>query len=324
MNILVLGGNRYHGRLLVEMLVDKGYQVTVLNRGNLATKGIQGYRHIQADRNDEALMSRLLNKSVFDVVFDNNAYNFRQVEILFNALSNGCGRYVFTSTLAVYLRQTSLTALGEDQVTGVPDPDYPPHVRPYAEGKLTAEHSVMQLYPENHTILRLANVFGGLDFAGKLTYFEKRLEINKRVLLESPINDISLLYVGDAVRILCTMAEHPGAAAKVLNIADSTPMNIHTFFKNIFGAAWSKDRMVTAPAFQIRRYGIMCPVAWGPLLDVSAMISMTKKMDFTPMQNWVSESLAWEHRHFAQRNQSDAFQSALQLEADFMKRHGYA
>ena len=70
MNVLVIGGTLFIGRVLVKELAASGHSVTVLHRKPKHDLG----RHvgsIQADRNDGAALRAALAGKQFDVVFDN-------------------------------------------------------------------------------------------------------------------------------------------------------------------------------------------------------------------------------------------------------------
>lgn len=48
--VLVLGGTRFFGKKLVELLFNSGYEVTILTRGNLENPFGNKVQHIVADR----------------------------------------------------------------------------------------------------------------------------------------------------------------------------------------------------------------------------------------------------------------------------------
>ena len=199
--ILILGGARFHGLLLAESLSKSGEEVYVLNRGNYRSEYKFQIKHLIADRNDVSCLERVLNGQ-FDVVVDNNAYNSAQVKTILNLVEKRCGHYIFTSSIATYLRHASAKPLYEKEATGIQEELFSPKIKDYALGKLAAEEEIREKHDGlNYTILRLPNVFGEGDFAGKLFSFYRELKKGKKIFLEKEIEKFSLIYAPDASSI---------------------------------------------------------------------------------------------------------------------------
>lgn len=64
-DVLVMGGNRYFGKRLIDRLIAAGDRVTVLNRGSAPPPA--GAIHLLADRADEAALDSALGDRTFDV-----------------------------------------------------------------------------------------------------------------------------------------------------------------------------------------------------------------------------------------------------------------
>lgn len=297
MRLLVIGGNRYHGKLLVQALVARGDAVAVLNRNRYPCALPRGCRHLVADRNDREALAAVLEHERFDAVYDNNAYTADQVDLLADILGDGVGQYVFTSSVAVYLKRTSPTPVTERQADGRADPDYPAHVLPYATGKLAAETTVRRRFPDQHTIVRLANVFGGEDCSAKLRYFERRLEDNGRLLLDAGLYPFSPIFVADAARAMAQLSARPQTRGTTLNLAAPTPIAVPDFLGLALGEDRLAGRIVSAAPHRIAACGIQCPVAWGPAMDVTALTDRLDGFAFTPYAAWVRAGLVWERRH---------------------------
>lgn len=306
MRVCVIGGNRYHGKLLVQALAARGDAVAVLNRNRYPCDLPPGCQHVIADRNDGDVLAAALDGERFDAVYDNNAYTVAQVDLLADALGERVDHYIFTSSVAVYLKRTSPAPLAEDTADGVKDADYPAHVLPYALGKLTAETAVRRRFPDRHTIVRLGNVFGGEDIAGKLRYFERRLEENGRLLLDEGLHPFSPIYVADAARLFSLLSQQPKARGRIFNMAAPVPMAVPEFLALALGEERLAGRIAYAPPERIAACGIRCPVAWGPSMDVSALLQALGGYAFTPAATWLREGLLWERVHAADReNQPD-------------------
>src|ERR1035437_6399409 len=106
MRVLVIGGTLFIGRALVEELVKRGHEVTVLHRKPKHDFG-RRVDNIMADRNDVEAVRAALSTRRFDVVFD-NVYDWErgpaaeQVEAAVRACGDRLSRYIFVSSVAAY------------------------------------------------------------------------------------------------------------------------------------------------------------------------------------------------------------------------------
>src|ERR1041384_6650578 len=98
MNVLVIGGTRFVGRLLVERLLAAGHRVTIFNRGTREDPFGDGVERLRGDRTTSEF-GRLLGGRSFDAVVDFAAYRAEDARGVVETLGGGRGgRYVFIST----------------------------------------------------------------------------------------------------------------------------------------------------------------------------------------------------------------------------------
>lgn len=192
--ICVIGGSRYFGKLLVQLLHAAGHQVTVINRGS--TPPPAGIEHLVADRDDEVSLLAALGDRSFDVVVDQVCYTPIQAAIAARAFNGRTLRYVMTSTIEVY---DPATAALPDVPAGTPIPapipeqtvdpatwrvqmDLPWHDTAYlethyAEGKRQAEAVFAQHRGFDFAAVRSAHVLGGgpQEFTGRLAHYIEHL-----------------------------------------------------------------------------------------------------------------------------------------------------
>ena len=103
MNILVIGGTGYMGKIMVERLLDRGDRVTVFSRGTIRPGWWSRVSHIPGDRNDAADFNAKLKALSFDAVVDTQAYRWEDVQSAVETLRGNVGRYLLVSTSSVYL-----------------------------------------------------------------------------------------------------------------------------------------------------------------------------------------------------------------------------
>jgi nucleoside-diphosphate-sugar epimerase len=154
---LVLGGSVFIGRHLVEELVRRGHEVTVLNRGLTPAELPATVRRLTCDRKNHDAVRRALADARFDAVFDVSGYAPEDVDIMVDALRDRVEHYVFTSTVAVYAR--SLYAPVDEDL----DLDRRPQADAYTAGKVRCEDVLMAAHRAHGfpvTIIRPSYVYG--------------------------------------------------------------------------------------------------------------------------------------------------------------------
>jgi len=172
-NILVTGGAGYIGSHVVNLLIDKGFNVTVIDNlvtGNLKliNKNAQFY---EFDIADEKNVNKILIKNHFDIVMHfaglirvdesvkepqrYNEYNYTKAKVfLDNCIKNNLKKIIFSSTASVYGNPKSLKVSENDQLNPL---------NPYAETKLNFENYLKNQSKTNniqYVILRYFNVAG--------------------------------------------------------------------------------------------------------------------------------------------------------------------
>jgi nucleoside-diphosphate-sugar epimerase len=180
--ILVLGGTRFFGKLLVQRLVRAGHSVTVATRGYVPDPFGGRIERVRVDRhNDPAMRNAFRAAGAYDLVIDQICYSPLDAAIAVRTFAGKVERYVMTSTIDVYrgvqatgaaLRETDLNVLAQAIDTQYPWHDPALSAQSYVAGKLQAE---AYLYRDGTLPLvtaRLGHVLGGPDeFTGRLAHY---------------------------------------------------------------------------------------------------------------------------------------------------------
>ncbi len=111
MDILILGGSRFVGPLIVDKLLKKGHSVAVFNRGRERTD----YGKAEFVRGDRDQGFAALKGRRFDAVIDMCAYERRQTEAALEGID--AGFFVHMSTAAAY-KKSELFPLTEESPLG--------------------------------------------------------------------------------------------------------------------------------------------------------------------------------------------------------------
>lgn len=205
MSVLILGGTRFMGRRVAEMLVAAGEHVTVAHRG-LTGSSPPGTDTIVLDRADgtggDAL--RALRP---DAVLDLSAYEARWVRDALSALSGRTRHYVFVSSGAVYRPSSELpwpetTPLGPSEIWGG-----------YGREKVAAERALWDAHARGDiavTVFRFPFVMGPGNYADREAFVCSRILAGRPVLLPGGGGALNqFVHVEDAARALVSALERP-------------------------------------------------------------------------------------------------------------------
>ena len=172
-NILVTGGAGYIGSHVTNLLIDKGFDVTVIDSLITGNKTLinQKATFVNCDIVDGKIINDILKKKKYEMVIhfaglirvdesvDNpdkyNEFNFEKAKIfLQTCFNNNLKKVIFSSTAAVYGNPKNLNVSEEDDLNPL---------NPYAETKLKLENFIInksKIDGINYMILRYFNVAG--------------------------------------------------------------------------------------------------------------------------------------------------------------------
>ena len=102
MRVLVIGGTHFVGRHTVEVLLEAGHQVSVLNRGVSADPLPPTVQRLRADRTQRDEVLAALDGRSFDAVVDCPGYRPENLRIMIERFRGRVGCYVFISTCSAY------------------------------------------------------------------------------------------------------------------------------------------------------------------------------------------------------------------------------
>lgn len=181
--VLVIGGTRFFGRLLVQALLDAGHAVTLATRGLAADPFGAQVQRIRVDRRNAAAMhAAFANTPGYDLVYDQMCYSPLDAKIAADVFAGKTRRYVMASTIEVYRAllgtvDRPFVETDWDPLQQAIDLDYPWHdpalaEASYANGKRQAEALLYQDGRLPLVTVRIAHVLGGPeDFTGRLAHY---------------------------------------------------------------------------------------------------------------------------------------------------------
>ncbi len=179
-NILVIGGTRYFGKLLVQRLLRAGHRVTIATRGYAPDPFGTRISRIRVDRRSEQAMRNAFRDPGFDIVYDQMCYSPLDAAISVRVFAGKVGRYVMTSTIDAYrdaapreaFRESDLPVLAQPIDTAYPWHDPARAIESYVAGKVQAEAYLVRDGSLPLVTVRLAHVLGGPeDFTARLAHY---------------------------------------------------------------------------------------------------------------------------------------------------------
>ncbi|GHV51675.1 hypothetical protein AGMMS49579_07530 [Spirochaetia bacterium] len=102
MNALIIGGTGVISTDVVKLALERGWDITLLNRGQRSKTLPQGAHSIECDARDEGAMQKALGGKYFDVVANFIGFLPEQIEQDIRIFNGHCGQYLFISTCCTY------------------------------------------------------------------------------------------------------------------------------------------------------------------------------------------------------------------------------
>jgi len=186
--VLVLGGTRFVGRLIVEAALERGDVVTTFNRGRTGSDAA-GAQAIRGDRENAADLAQLVKGREWDAVIDTSGYVPAIVGNAARALSGRTAAYAFLSTVSVY-PDWPQNAVSEDSrvydcapdVTGTAEDEANWSAAQYGAYKVGCERAVAETFDGQALIFRPGVILGPHENVGRLTWWLARVAAGGRVL----------------------------------------------------------------------------------------------------------------------------------------------
>jgi len=194
MNILVFGGNRFTGKLLVEKLFYNGHKITVINRRGIAPVSCE---IIKCDRNDTKKLESLIQGLKFDCVIDMCLFNIDQAKASVKIFNNKIEKYIFISSVAVY-EKSELFPKDEKSTLGSW-----PMFGSYGQDKLLVENYFESIKNFPFINLRPTYIIGNGNHLNREGYYFDKILKGEQIDIEKEGQAIlSFVFVEDVAEII--------------------------------------------------------------------------------------------------------------------------
>ena len=213
MEYLVIGGTRFVGLRLVQLLHRQGHTVTVLNRGQTQGRLPPGVDRILADRSDPAQVVAGLKGGQFDAAFDISGYKPSELQPVVDTLEGNVGNYVFCSSVGYYAPSDVAPIREDSPLIPGPRPD-----------KILCEELLLGMFRQRGfpvTIIRPPYVYGPHDhIQRRLFSIFARLTQGRAVIV--PGDGLALTHSVHVDDLATAFALIPGRAQALGQVYNAT------------------------------------------------------------------------------------------------------
>lgn len=326
LEVLLIGGSGFMGRIAAEALLAAGHRVTILSRGTRAP--VAGATALPADRGDSASLGAALAHRRFDFTVDFLVYDSADIERLLLVPYTALGRYVMISTGQVYLvtdgiQPPFLEEMAEGPVIEAPPADHENFPGwAYGVGKRRAERTLFALrgtHGVRGVALRLPIVTGEGDGSLRLwAYLERMLDGGPIVLPDGGAQRTRHLDARDLARTLVMLAASDPPRNAAYNLAQPDVVPLRTLLERVAHAAGVTPRFVDASWDECHAAGLdrmFSPYAgkWASVLDPSRAAAEWGFLG-TRSDEYIPRIVRWHLEHRPEHSDEGYAQRGAELE----------
>lgn len=230
MNILVIGGSYFYGRVFVMEAAREygGGHISVLNRGTYSMKEY-GVIQVTGDRHDPALLACCAGG--YDAVVDFCAYEPGDVKGILEHLPGRTGQYILISTVDVYERGSGAVK-AEDHA--VEHRELPGEAGRYIAGKVALERELRDVCGDRgipYTVLRPSILYGPYNYAPRESAYVRMMLMNHALPhFVDATGQFQFVYVKDAAQAVLRVIGNEKAYGQAYNLCQDEIVTYESFF----------------------------------------------------------------------------------------------
>ncbi|MEV4530208.1 reductase [Streptosporangium sp. NPDC049304] len=298
MKLLVLGGTHHVGRAVVETALQRGDEVSTLNRG-LSRDPAPGVRALLADRTDPEAVRLALGHQEWDAVIDTWAWAPRVVRDTARLLAGRTGHYGYVSSRGVHrwpwpAHADEHALLVDGDPAGTDDADY-------AAAKRGGELAVLESFPEAALLARAGMILGPYEDVGRIPWWLRRLEKGGRVLAPAQ-TPLQYLDVRDLAAWMLQAAER-GLAGAFTTTGPPGAITVGDLLTTALQVTGFDTELVWAPPELLGRYGLPLGMELGLRMpdgsapsgmhDADVSAALAEGLTTRPLRDTLADTWAW-------------------------------
>jgi len=215
--VLIVGGNGIISASVSRLAVERGYEVTLLNRGRSTTRpAIDGAEVIVGDAGDAASIAAAVGGREFDVVANFRAFVPAQVEADVELFRGRTGQYLFISSASAY--QKPIAQLPIVESTPLRNPFWQ-----YSRDKIACEDVLVRAYRDAGfpmTIVRPSHTYDAtlIPLEGAWTTLQRMLDGKPVIVHGDGTSWWTLTHARDFARAFTGLFGNPHAIGSPVHI----------------------------------------------------------------------------------------------------------
>ncbi|MEU7749340.1 NAD-dependent epimerase/dehydratase family protein [Nonomuraea sp. NPDC049158] len=300
MKLLVLGGTHHVGRAIVEAALQRGDEVSTLNRG-LSREPAPGVRALLADRTDPEAVRQALAGQEWDAVIDTWAWAPCVVRESAQLLADRAGHYGYVSSRGVHRWPWSPGAgehapLVDGDPASTDDADY-------AGAKRGGELAVLESFSGRALLARAGMILGPYEDVGRIPWWLRRLEKSGRVLAPAPAETpLQYLDVRDLADWMLRSAER-GLSGAFTTTGPPGVITIGDLLTTALQVTGFDTELVWAPPELLGQYGLPLGMELGLRLpdgsapsgihDADVSAALAEGLTMRPLHETLADTWAW-------------------------------
>ncbi len=241
MKALVLGGNRFFGKRLVSLLLQRGAEVTTLNRGQRGDDFGNRVQRIRMDRKKLDKNHPSIANQKWDIIYDHICYDAIEAKLAGETFRGKTKHYVFISSQSVYSPGSDIAESAFDPIShsfsSPVDRD-----QDYGEAKRQAEATFFQSNAFPLTAVRFPIVLGEDDYTERLKQHVQWVQEGSPIFFPEMKAKISFIQSADAANFLAGLADKPVSGP--VNCCSSEPIALRDVIHEIERAV-GRDAIIT-------------------------------------------------------------------------------
>lgn len=238
MRALFIGGTGTISTAISRLAIEKGWELTLLNRGNKPEFVPEGAHVLQADINDTEKVREMIRDLEFDAVADFIAFVPQHIERDIALFSGKTRQYIFISSASAYQKPPSCFRITES--TPLANPYWE-----YSRNKIACEERLMREYRSNGfpaTIVRPSHTYNEtsipLAIHGKSSWsVVDRMMKGKKVIIPGDGSSLwTLTHSSDFARAFIGLMGNPAAIAHPIHITSDEALTWDQIYDSIGNA----------------------------------------------------------------------------------------
>lgn len=297
MKVLFIGGTGTISSACAAEAVERGIELTLLNRGQSHRPAAEDARVLTADVRDRASVEAALAGRSFDAVVDWIAFTPEHVNADIETFRGRTGQFVFISSASCY--QTPPATLPVTEDTPLENPFWT-----YSQEKIACEDALQHAYDDGFpvTIVRPSHTYDRATFPlhGRYTPVD-RMRRGKKVIVHGDGTSVwTLTHARDFARAFVPLLGEPRALGEAFHITSDEWLTWNAIYRMVAAAAGATADIVHIPSDVIARHdpewgaGLLGDKAHSMLFDNRKIRTIAAGWQAAiPFAEGVREILAW-------------------------------